>query len=113
MSNPFLSKAKSTGAAKMAHTSGSAKDFKDSRDIAKSRYAEGGAVDMPTIRDTSGAKPMTAETKKPDWMGSRTAKADGGEVEATPVPASPFEDVKPTKAPRLPRRPATPPPNKL
>jgi hypothetical protein len=87
MSNPFLSKAKSTGAAKMAHTSGSAKDFKDSRDIAKSRYAEGGAVDMPTIRDTSGAKPMTADDQEAGLDGVATAKADGGEVEATPVPA--------------------------
>lgn len=77
MSNPFLSKAKSTGASKMAHTSGSAKNFEDSRDMAKRRYAE------------------------------------GGEVEATPIPASPFEDVKPTKSPRLPRKPATPPPNRL
>lgn len=77
MSNPFLDKAKSTGAAKMAHTSGSAKNYEDSRDAAKRRYAE------------------------------------GGEVEATPLPASPFEDVKPTKAPRLPRKPATVPPNRL
>ena len=81
MSNPFLGKAKSTGASKMAHTSGSAKNYEDSRDTAKRRYGKG--------------------------------YSEGGEVEATPLPASPFEDVKPTRSPRLPRKPVTPPPNRL
>lgn len=43
----------------------------------------------------------------------RGGYADGGEVDATPVPPSPFMDVKPTRAPRLPRKPATPPANEL
>lgn len=81
MTNPFLSKAKSTGASKMAHTSGSASNYQDGRDVAKQRYGKG--------------------------------YAEGGEVEQTPLPASPFEDVKPTKTPRLPRKPVTPPPNRL
>jgi hypothetical protein len=46
----------------------------------------------------------------------RGGMADGGEVEATPLPASPFEEVKPIKSPRsgrAPRQPVTPPPNEM
>jgi hypothetical protein len=44
----------------------------------------------------------------------RGGYAEGGEVEnSTPIPPSPFMDVKPSRAPRIPRQPVSPPKNML
>lgn len=72
MSNPFFDKMKSTGATKMAHTSGSAKNYESQQDKAKDRYgpkaskfADGGVVGTPS-------NPTPPSTDARDMMQDRS-----------------------------------------
>jgi len=55
----------------------------------------------------SGPPPMPMRAK-----GGRVHRENGGEVEETALPPSPFESVKPIKAIKLPKRPSQVPPNR-
>lgn len=72
---------------------------------------------MSEYRSTYASK-MKHEGVKGEFPADKAARiakgyAEGGEVEATPLPPSPFMEVKGVKKPRLPSKPATPPDNKM
>lgn len=72
---------------------------------------------MDEYRSTLKAK-MHKEGVQGEFPADRAKRiakgyAGGGEVEATPLPPSPFEEVGGVKKPRMPRKPVSPPDNKL
>lgn len=67
-----------------------------------------------TNRAKLGHSGVSRDSEDSYSRAKRIAKgyAEGGEVEASPMPASPFSEVKEVRKPRIPKGPTVPPPVK-